>query len=84
MKVKVNRQRMIEPSMQALNIMLAVLNRVSLKKSIGHELENNDCATCVFMVLFRNQRLLFWSEEFAPEGQFRMTKTTTDDFQTKP
>ena len=27
-------------------------------------LENNDCVTCVVMVLFRNQRLLFWSEEF--------------------
>ena len=52
------------------------------------QLENNDCVTCVFMVLFRNQRLLFWSEEFVPraqpEGKFRMTKTTTDDFQTKP
>ena len=31
MKVKVNRQCMLEPGMQALNIMLAVLNRVSDK-----------------------------------------------------
>ena len=48
MKVKVNRQRMIEPSMQALNIMLAVLNRVSVKneKVKGHYSlfhSNNDC-----------------------------------------
>ena len=53
-----------------------------------HYLENNDCVTCVFMVLFRNQMLLFWSEEFVPRGEargtIRMTKTTTDDFQTKP
>ena len=28
------------------------------------QLENNDCVTFVLMVLFRNQRLLFWSEEF--------------------
>ena len=38
MKVKVNRQRMIEPSMQALNIMLAVLNRVSNKMTQSCEL----------------------------------------------
>ena len=31
-------------------------------------LENNDCVTCVSMVLFRNQRLLFWSEEFVAWG----------------
>ena len=32
------------------------------------ELEKNDFVTFVFMVLFQNQRLLLWSEEF--EGQF--------------
>ena len=32
------------------------------------ELENNDCVTYVFMVLFGNQRWLFWSEEFVPRG----------------
>ena len=31
-------------------------------------LENNDCVTCVFMVLFWNQRLMIWSEEFVPRG----------------
>ena len=31
---------------------------------ISH-LENNDSVTCVFMVLFRNQRLLFCSEKYA-------------------
>ena len=40
-------------------------------------LENNDCVTCVFMVLFRNQRLLFWSEEFVPSYRKK------DEFRTK-
>ena len=43
----------------------------------GVQLENNPCVTFVTMVLFPNQRLLFWSEEFW------MTKTTTNDFQQK-
>ena len=53
-------------------------------------LENNDCVELAFMVLFRNQRMLFWPEEFVPrgaaqpEGKCRMTKTTAEDFQTKP
>ena len=36
-------------------------------------LENNDCVTLVFMVLFSNKRLFFWSEEFVPRGAARGT-----------
>ena len=43
-----------------------IFNASVCYSSVG--LENNDCVTCVFMVLFRNQRLLFWSEEFVPRG----------------
>ena len=43
------------------------------KKYNQNYLENNDCVTCVFMVLFPNQRLLFWSEEFVPRGAARGT-----------
>ena len=52
-------------------------------------LENNDCVTCVFMVCFNIKGCccfglrIFFSRGAQPERQFRMTKTTTDDFQTK-
>ena len=39
------------------------------------QLENNDCVVRnrIFMVLFRNQRLLFWSENCPPRGVARGT-----------